>query len=95
MFYLLIYDVVDAYIERRAPFRAEHLALAQAAHERGEIVMAGAFADPVDGAAFVWNVDDPAVIHRFVESDPYVRNGLVTSWRLREWTVVIGAGAAP
>jgi uncharacterized protein YciI len=48
MHYLLIYDVVPDYVERRAPLRAEHLALARAAVERGELVLGGALADPVE-----------------------------------------------
>lgn len=89
-YYLLQYDVVPNYVERRAPLRSEHLALAQEAHHRGELVLAGALADPVDGAVFVWRTDDPTVIERFAQSDPYVQNGLVTAWRVRQWTVVIG-----
>lgn len=90
MYYVLLYDVVDDYVERRAPFRDAHLGLARAAHARGEIVMAGAFADPVDGAALVFKTDDPTVVERFAEQDPYVRNGLVTNWRVRRWNVVVG-----
>ena len=54
MHYLLIYDVSDDYLERRAAFRAEHLALAWAAHERGELLLGGALADPVDGAVLLF-----------------------------------------
>ena len=89
--YVLFYDYVENVLEKRAPFRPDHLALANEYRERGELLMAGAFADPVDGAAFVFTVDDPARIEAFVAADPYVANGLVTSWRIREWTVVIGA----
>ena len=89
-YWLLFYDVVDDYLERRGEFRDEHLGLARAAHERGELVLAGAWADPADGALLVWNVDDRAVVEQFAEQDPYVRNGLVRSWQVREWTVVIG-----
>jgi uncharacterized protein YciI len=89
--YLLIYDYVENAVERRAPHRAEHIALARAAHERGELVMAGAFADPVDGAVFVFRAGSPSVVEGFVRRDPYVRGGIVTGWRIRPWTVVIGA----
>lgn len=89
--YVLFYDYIEDVVEKRAPFRPDHLALANAYRERGELLMAGAFADPVDGAAFVFTVDDPAEIEAFVAADPYVANGLVPSWRIREWTVVIGA----
>jgi uncharacterized protein YciI len=93
MHYLLIYDVVPDYVERRAPFRAEHLALARAAVARGELVLGGALANPVDGAVILFRADSPAVVEAFVAADPYVRNGLVTRWRIREWTTVVGDGA--
>jgi uncharacterized protein YciI len=92
--YLLIYDVADDYLERRAAFRAEHLALAWAAHERGELLLGGALADPVDGAVLLFTGDSPAAAEAFVAADPYVRNGLVKRWRVRPWTTVVGTGAA-
>jgi uncharacterized protein YciI len=94
MHYLLIYDVSDDYLERRAAFRAEHLALAWAAHERGELLLGGALADPVDGAVLLFTGDTPAAAEAFVAADPYVRNGLVKRWQVRPWTTVVGAGAA-
>ena len=90
MYHILLYDVVDDYIERRAPLREAHLELARQAHARGELVMAGAFVDPVDGAALVFTGDDRSVAERFAHNDPYVRAGLVTDWRVRTWNVVIG-----
>ncbi len=90
MYYLLLYDVTDDYLERRPLYRQEHLALAREAHERGELMMAGALWDPLDGAALVFRADDPSVAERFAEGDPYVRNGLVRSWRVRRWDVVVG-----
>jgi uncharacterized protein YciI len=92
MYYLLLYDVVDDYVERRAEFREAHLRLAREALERDELVMAGALWEPVDGAALLFRGDDRAVAERFAEADPYVRNGLVTNWRVRRWDVVVGAG---
>ncbi len=94
MHYLLFYDVGDDYVERRSAFRAEHLSHARAAQERGEIVLAGALANPVDGAVLLFRGDSSRVAERFAESDPYVKNGLVTAWRVREWTTVVGDGAA-
>ena len=90
MHYLLFYDYVEDAVERRAPYREEHIALAREAHERGELVMAGAYADPVDGAVFVFRVGDPSIVDAFVRADPYVANGIVTGWRVRSWTVAIG-----
>lgn len=94
MHYLLLYEFVPDYLERRAQFRAEHLRLAWASQERGEMVLGGAFADPADGAAILFKCDSPAVPEAFAAADPYVRNGLVTKYRVRAWTTVIGDMAA-
>jgi uncharacterized protein len=92
--YLLFYDVVPDYAERRLAYRAGHLALGRAAAERGELVLGGALADPVDGAVLLFAGDSPEVAASFARADPYVTNGLVTSWRVREWTTVVGPAAA-
>ena len=89
--WLLLYELADDYLDRRPSLRPEHLALAEAAHERGELVMAGALADPADRAVFVFRADDATVAEAFAAADPYVRDGLVVSWQVRPWTVVIGA----
>lgn len=89
----LFYALVDDYIDRRAPFRAEHLKLARAAHERGDLLLAGAMSDPPDQALLVWSTDDVAVVEAFARADPYVVNGLVNDWRVRSWNVVVGNAA--
>jgi uncharacterized protein YciI len=85
----LFYDLVDDYLERRAALREEHLALARGARERGELLLAGAMSDPYDQALLVWATEDVRVVEAFVETDPYVVNGLVKSWRVRVWNVVV------
>jgi uncharacterized protein YciI len=87
---MLVYEVVDDYVERRAALRDDHLALARTAHDRGELVTAGAAGDPITAAFLVFEADDPSVVERFVAADPYVRNGLVTTWTVLPWHVVIG-----
>ena len=94
MHYLLMYETAPEYLERRGEFRAEHLALGWAAQERGELVLGGALADPVDGAVLLFQGDSPEVASRFAEADPYVLHGLVLRWRVRPWTTVVGAEAA-
>jgi len=90
MHYLLFYEVVPDYVERRALFREEHLAHARQAQARGELLLGGALADPVDGAVLLFQADSPAVAEAFAAADPYVQNGLVTRWRVRPWTTVVG-----
>ncbi len=94
MHYLLIYEADETYEARRAPFRKKHFAHAIAAQERGELVLAGALANPIDGAVFVFQSDSPAVAEAFAKADPYVLNGVAKSWRVREWTTVVGKDAA-
>ena len=93
MHFLLFYDVVDDYVERRGPYRAEHLSLIQKAHDRGELMMAGALADPADGAVLVFRGNSPEPAESFAQADPYVRHGLVKRWRVRKWSTVVGDGA--
>jgi len=90
-YYALFYEVVADYVSRRDTFRAEHLRLAQAAHRRGDLILAGALSDPTDRALLVFRVPDRAVVENFVRNDPYVTNGLVTRWEIRSWTVIIGS----
>jgi len=90
MHYLMFYDLVPDYLERRGAHRDEHLALARQAVERGELVLGGALADPSDYAVLLFKGDSPSVAEAFAKADPYVRAGLVTQWRVRPWTTVVG-----
>jgi uncharacterized protein YciI len=95
MHYLLLYEsLVPDYAARRAAFREEHLKLAWQAQARGELVLGGAFADPIDGAVLLFKGDSASVAEKFAAADPYVRNGLVKKWRVRQWTTVVGDDAA-
>ena len=92
--FLLIYEVSSDYLERRAAFRAEHLAKAWTASKRGELLLGGAYADPADGAVLLFQGETRTVAEDFARTDPYVLNGVVTRWRVREWTTVVGPMAA-
>jgi uncharacterized protein YciI len=90
MHYLLFYDVVADYTQRRMPLRAAHLAHAREAVERGDLVLGGALSDPVDGAVLLFRGESSKAAEDFARSDPYVLSGLVTAWRVRVWTTVVG-----
>lgn len=94
MHFILFYEYVPDYIERRAPFRAEHIAAAWKSVERGELVLGGALAEPADGGVIVFQCTSREVAEAFAKADPYVRNGLVTRWFVRPWTTVVGKDAA-
>jgi len=94
MHYLLFYEVGEDYLSQRAEFREEHLAKACKASAQGELVLGGALADPVDRAVLLFKGDTPEVAEKFARVDPYVMNGLVKRWYVREWTTVAGEDAA-
>jgi uncharacterized protein YciI len=95
MHFLLFYDLVDDFVAKRAPYRAAHLALAKEAHIRGELVLAGALADPPAGSVFVFRGPTAEAAERFAAKDPYVQHGVAKGWRVRPWTTVVGDGAEP
>ncbi len=89
-FFALFYDVVDNFVERRTPFREQHLRLVRAANARGELLLGGALADPADRALIVFRATGRSVAEDFAKADPYVTNGLVKRWEVRPWNVVVG-----
>lgn len=94
MHYLLFYETADDYAARRPEFRDAHLEKAWKASARGELVLAGALANPLDGAVLLFQGDSPEVAENFAKVDPYVTNGLVKRWYVREWTTVVGEKSA-
>ena len=92
--FLLTYDLADDHAERRGPYRAAHLALAWAAHERGALIQAGGCEGSPGLAALFFQGPDASVAEDFARADPYVTSGLVRGWRVREWHTVVGPDAA-
>jgi uncharacterized protein YciI len=90
MLYVLSYEYVPDVAEKRTPHRAGHLALIKEFHAAGQLVIAGAFDPPSDGALIVFKGESPAIAESFVARDPYVKNGVVTRHRIRPWSVVVG-----
>jgi uncharacterized protein YciI len=90
-YYALFYDVVDNFAERRMPFREIHLGMVKEAHNKGEVVMAGALGNPPERAMIIFRVADISTVENFARTDPYVLNGVVKRWEVKPWNVVIGA----
>ena len=89
-YYILKYYLADDYLERRSSYREEQIQLADELHQKGELIFGGALTDPTDEALLVFYVNDKSVIEDFISKDPYIKNGLIMKWEIREWTVVIG-----
>ena len=86
--FLLLYDYPDDVLERRAPWREEHLALVREWKKDGRLLLAGAIGDPVSGGALAFRVDDEGEITEFMSLDPYVREGVIVGHRVEPWKVV-------
>jgi uncharacterized protein len=94
MHQLLIYDTAPDYLTRRSEFRSAHLTVAWEAAERGELLLGGAVGEPPESALLLFQADSPEIPSAFARADPYVMNGLVTSWRVVQWHTVVGAEAS-
>jgi uncharacterized protein YciI len=94
MHFILFYEYAEDYLARRGEFRNAHLRKAWEAQARGELLLAGAFADPADGAALVFECESAATPEQFAAQDPYVLNGLVKRHWVRAWTTVVGKDAS-
>jgi len=94
MHYLLRYELGPGYVERREQYRQEHLALAREAHLRGDLVMGGTLADPVDQSVFLFQGESAAAASQFAAADPYVLYGLVRHWQVRPWVTEVGTEAS-
>ena len=92
--FLLIYDYAPDYMGKRAAVRPAHLELARASVARDELQLGGAV--PQDDPPFgllLFKGESAAVAEDFARADPYTSQGVVTSWRVREWITVVGGGA--
>lgn len=92
--FLLFYEVSDDYVAKRAQFRESHLGKAWESCARDELILGGALADPPDGAVLLFRAESKQVAEDFAKSDPYVVNGLVRRWYIREWCTVVGDTSA-
>ena len=90
--FLLSYELAPDYLERRPDFRDAHLTLAWQAADSGDLLLGGAVGDPVESALLLFTNAEAAA--DFVRADPYVREGLVSRWRVMPWNTVAGRDAA-
>jgi uncharacterized protein YciI len=92
-YFALMYEVVEDFANKRTPFRPAHLKEVRDAQARGELIMAGALGEPA-GALLIFRAADKFTAEAFANNDPYVKEGLVTKWKVRPWTVVVGQDPA-
>ena len=94
MKYVVFYESAENVAERAPAYFAAHSARGRAFHARGELLMYGVFGDPqAEGSMAVFTTRQAA--EEFVEGDPFVLNGVVRGWTIREWREVLFEGERP
>jgi uncharacterized protein len=84
MKYVLLYESADDVLARAPAHMAEHSAHGRHYHELGSLLMYGPFGDPQrEGSMAVFSTR--AAAEEFARSDPFVLNGVVQRWAVREW----------
>ena len=92
---VLEYTYEDNYLETREKYRADHLRAGWEAVERGELLLGGAAGEgPFKGLLIFTGDNALDAAKAFAAADPYVINGVVTSWTASPWTTVLGNDAA-
>jgi uncharacterized protein YciI len=82
--YLLEYKYVKDILEKRDPFRDDHIKLCNSLKNYG--LVAGGPLIPTTGAFFLFNSSDTSPIKKFIKEDSYMNNDLVTGYNIKEWS---------
>lgn len=82
MKYVLYYESSQDAAEKAPLHFAEHRARWATFHEAGSLLMIGPFSD---GAAAMGVFRSQEAAEEFAAGDPFVLNGVVQSWHVREW----------
>lgn len=91
MYYILTYDFVSDYMYARTPHRADHFAHIKPYIDNGSLLLGGALVDPSDKGVLVFQATDEQTVEEIAKQDPYVKNGVVTKYVVRQWSVVAGS----
>ncbi len=85
---VVLYESADN-VRTRAPLHyAAHSARIEAFHARGELLMVGTFGDPqAEGSMAIFASRDGA--QEFVDGDPFVLEGVVKGWQIRDWNEIL------
>ncbi|MGZ3159908.1 MAG: YciI family protein [Burkholderiaceae bacterium] len=84
---VMFYEVSPGALPRARTYYAAHRAQIDEFHARGELLMVGAFSNSAEGAMGIFTTR--AAAEEFVKGDPFVINGVVAKWTLRDWDEVL------
>ena len=86
--HLLLLEYVPDILERRKPYREAHLQRIEALRAADRLIVAGAYGDPVHGAAIGFKGLTKEEVEAWVDTDPYVTAGLVVERAVEPWKLV-------
>ena len=78
-----MYESADDVMTKAPLYFNEHRARWEKYLQDGTLLAIGPFADPRDGSMGVFRTREAA--EAFAAGDPFVLNGVVKSWSIREW----------
>ena len=91
MKYVLFYEPAEDALAKAPGHFPEHSARLQDFHARGTLMMVGTFANPQEeGSMSIFTTREAA--EQFVADDPFVLNGVVRNWQIREWDEILAPG---
>jgi uncharacterized protein YciI len=88
MKYVLFYDSADDVASKAPAHFPAHQERLDKFHAAGTLLMVGTFADPqTEGSMAIFTTREAA--QEFAEGDPFVLNGVVARWHIREWNEIL------
>jgi uncharacterized protein YciI len=85
--YVVLYESADNVLEKAPAHFPAHSERVDEFHARGTLLLTGTFADPQEGAMAIFTTREAA--EEFIDGDPFVLNGVVRRFEIREWNEVL------
>jgi uncharacterized protein YciI len=86
--YVLFYESADDVASKAPAHFAAHVLRYSEFQAQGTLLMLGTFANAQDeGSMAIFTTREAA--EEFVKGDPFVVNGVVRAWHIREWNEVL------
>ena len=82
--YVLLYESAEDVLAKAPAHFEAHSARGQEFYERGSLIAYGPFGDPQEHGSMALFTSREAA-EEFVREDPFVLNGVVSGWQIREW----------
>jgi uncharacterized protein len=88
-YYMLYYKLVPDILEKRMPFKDEHMRILKELSSKG-LVFVGAEVKEGFPAVFMFEGKNDEILHEWLRRDPYINNGLVMEHHFNQILLVAG-----